>query len=67
MGNTSANEMMNQMTMGMDPSAAGGMPGQPWEWGNLFKAEKQNFDILTHKFVLEDVEEWILKLHKKKK
>ena len=39
MGNASVNEMYSQMTMGMDPSA-GGMAGQPKEWGNMFKAEK---------------------------
>ncbi len=53
------------MNMGMDPAAAGGMAGQPKEWGNMFKAEKQNFEIMTHKFNLDGVEEWLIKLHKK--
>ena len=51
---------MAHMTMGMDPSAQQ-MGGQPKEWGNLFKAEKQNFEIMTHKFNLDEVEERIIK------
>ena len=53
------------MNMGMDPSAAGGMGGQPKEWGSIFKAEKQNYDIMTHKFGLDEVEERLIKQHKK--
>lgn len=55
------------MTGGMSPGSQGGMPGQPKDFGKIFKGEIENYEILTHKFALENAEEDVLKQHKRNK
>lgn len=59
--------MTGGMTGGMAGGAAGGMPGQPKDFTKLFKAEMENYEILAHKFALDDAEKEVLKQHKRSK
>ena len=42
---------------------AGGMGGK--DFNPIFKAEKENYEILNYKFVLEDVEDALIAKYKK--
>ena len=68
-GTGSLEEEMRMMTGGMNPMQPnqGGMPGQPKDFTKLFKAEIENYEILTHKFALENAESEVLKQHKRSK
>ena len=50
------NPMMNQQAMGM-------MGGK--DFNGIFKAEKENYEILNYKFALEDVEDALIAKYKK--
>lgn len=63
-GTGSMEEEIKMMTGGMSPGG-GGMPGQPKDFSKLFKAEIENYEILTHKFALENAEKQVLKHHKR--
>ena len=45
--------------MGAQGGAAGGAPGQQ-DFGAAFKSEKQNYELLSYKHHLEDVEEALI-------
>ena len=49
--------------MGMQDMSGGAMGG-PKDYNQIFKDEKQNFELLTHKFALSDIEEKLLKKYK---
>lgn len=58
LGEQAMDDMKMQMTMGMnDMQGGGGMPNQQKDFNLIFKNEKQNFELLTHKFALNDIEE----------
>lgn len=61
--------IMEDMKMGMmgGGQPTEGAPGQPKEWPKIFKAEKENYDIMTHKFELENAEDELLASYKKQK
>ncbi len=56
-----------RMGMGMPQDQKQGMPGQPKEWGKLYKSEKQSFEIMTHDFALEDAEDELLEAFDERK
>ena len=54
-GTGSMEEEMRMMTGGMNPMQPNaGMPGQPKDFSKIFKGEIENYEILTHKFALEN-------------
>ncbi|KAJ1984637.1 hypothetical protein H4R34_000540 [Dimargaris verticillata] len=57
-GNT-ADGMHDMQAMSM--GAMGSQPGQPQNFHKLFLAEKENLDIATHQWALDDVEERLLR------
>lgn len=65
-GTGSMEEEIKMMTGGMG-SSGGGMPGQPKDFSKIFKGEIENYEILTHKFALENAEKYVLKQHKRTK
>ena len=60
-------EMMSGGMMGGASGAKGGMPGQPQDFGKIFKGEIENYEILTHKFSLENAEKQVLSQHRRAK
>lgn len=67
-GSGSLEEEMKMMTGGMNPmggGAQGGMPGQPKDFSKIFKAEIENYEIMTHKFEYDNAESDVLKQHKR--
>ena len=51
----------------MGGAAQGGAaPGQPQDFGGVFKSEKQNYELLNYKPHLEDVEDALLLKWKEK-
>lgn len=65
-GTGSMEEEMKMMTGGIGPGSgpSGGMPGQPKDFSKIFKGEIENYEILTHKFELENAERQVLNQHK---
>ena len=64
-GTGSMEEEIKMMTGGMTPGGGqGGMPGQPKDFNKIFKGEIENYDILTHKFALENAEKQVLLQHR---
>lgn len=53
-------EMRMSMGMGGAQSGANPPPGQPKDFGKLFKAEKENYQILAHDFALENAEDLLI-------
>lgn len=67
-GTGSMEEELKMMTGGMTPGGGqGGMPGQPKDFNKIFKGEIENYDILTHKFALENAERHVLIQHRNSK
>mmetsp|Transcript_19997 Transcript_19997/g.22326 ORF Transcript_19997/g.22326 Transcript_19997/m.22326 type:complete len:287 (-) Transcript_19997:44-904(-) len=71
-GTGSMQEEMEMMTGGMvggapGGQAKGGMPGQPKDFSKIFKAEIENYEILTHKFDLDKAEKNVLSQHRRVK
>ena len=70
-GTGSMQEEMEMMTGGMVGGGAqaaqgrGGMPGQPKDFGKIFKGEIENYEILTHKFDLDKAEKHVLTQHRR--
>jgi hypothetical protein len=66
-GTGSMQEEMEMMTGGMmgGGKQQGGMPGQPKDFTKLFKGEIDSYEILTHKFSLENAEKMVLVQHRR--
>ena len=57
-------EEMEMMAMGGGMMAAQQNSMQPKDFGKLFKAEKDFYEIMNYKFALEDVEDAFILKHK---
>eukprot|EP00828_Plagiopyla_frontata_P039549 TRINITY_DN5205_c0_g1_i2.p2 TRINITY_DN5205_c0_g1~~TRINITY_DN5205_c0_g1_i2.p2 ORF type:complete len:200 (-),score=42.45 TRINITY_DN5205_c0_g1_i2:84-683(-) len=61
------NEMSNQMkTMGPMGMGAGGAPGQPPDFNKLYTSERENIEIIKHKFLVENIDEILIEKLKKR-